>query len=101
MASWGLFWMKKRNRGRLPYYHRLDVSLKKTIDLSKYSDLEIVASATNAYDRANIFYFDRIRSSRVKPVAHHAKFGSDGYFLMVEWLNGLNGFFTYDVYAPA
>ena len=56
---------EKRNRGRLPAYHRLDVSLKKTFEISKYSELELVASATNAYDRANIFYYDRIRNQRV------------------------------------
>ncbi len=56
---------EKRNRGRLPAYHRLDISLKKTFEISKYSELELVASATNAYDRANIFYFDRIRNQRV------------------------------------
>lgn len=56
---------EKRNRGRLPAYHRLDVSLKKTFVISNYSELELVASATNAYDRANIFYYDRIRNQRV------------------------------------
>ena len=61
----GIILDEKRNRGRLPYYHRLDISLKKTVELSKHSEVEFVASATNAYDRANIFYFDRIRNSRV------------------------------------
>jgi hypothetical protein len=27
--------------------------------------MEIVASATNVYDRPNIFYFDRVRYARV------------------------------------
>lgn len=61
----GIILDEKRNRGRLPFYHRLDISLKKTIKLSQYSEVEFVASATNAYDRANIFYYDRIRNSRV------------------------------------
>ncbi|MEO1262367.1 MAG: TonB-dependent receptor [Bacteroidota bacterium] len=61
----GIILDERRNRGRLPSYHRLDLSLKKTYSISKYSELELVASATNAYDRANIFYFDRIRNSRV------------------------------------
>ena len=61
----GVILDEKRNRGRLPYYHRMDVSLKKTFEISKYTELELVASATNMYDRANIFYYDRIRNSRV------------------------------------
>ncbi|HNA40929.1 MAG TPA: hypothetical protein PLP81_02475, partial [Saprospiraceae bacterium] len=61
----GIIYSSKRNDGRLPTYHRLDLSLKKTIIFSKSSKLEINATATNAYDRANIFYFDRVRYSRV------------------------------------
>ncbi len=54
-----------RNTGRLPYYHRLDVSLKRTFKFGKYANAEVVASATNLYDRPNIFYYDRIRNDRV------------------------------------
>lgn len=54
-----------RNSGRLPYYHRMDISVKKMIQISKYSNLEITASVTNAYNRQNIFYFDRVESERV------------------------------------
>lgn len=61
----GVLYSQTRNGGRLPYYHRLDISVSKTIHFSKHSNLEINASVTNAYDRANIFYFDRIRYSRV------------------------------------
>lgn len=56
---------EKRNAGRLPTYHRLDISLKKTLRLGNYTSLEAVASATNAYSRKNIFYFDRFRNKRV------------------------------------
>ncbi len=56
---------KKRNGGRLPYYHRLDISLKRVITFNKHSSLEAVASATNLYNRDNIFYFDRVRNQRV------------------------------------
>ncbi|TAK46082.1 MAG: TonB-dependent receptor [Saprospiraceae bacterium] len=55
----------KRNGGRLPYYHRLDLSLKRTLSLGKFTKMEVVASVTNAYSRDNIFYFDRIRNQRV------------------------------------
>ena len=58
------------NRGRLPYYHRLDLSLKRHIVLkevknreSKYVDVTI--SVTNVYNRENIFYFDRVKYERV------------------------------------
>ena len=46
------------NQGRLPYYHRLDFSLSKSIKINKNSNLDITASVTNAYNRENIFYFN-------------------------------------------
>ncbi len=61
----GILYSEVRNGGRLPYYHRLDVSVKRTITFSKYTKAEIIASATNVYNRANIFYFDRVRYQRV------------------------------------
>ncbi len=53
------------NEKRLPSYHRLDFSLKKTLVIGKNSNMEITASGINMYDRENIFYFDRIRYQRV------------------------------------
>lgn len=53
------------NTGRLPYYHRLDISVKRTFAIAKNSDLEIIGSVINVYDRKNIFYYDRIRGERV------------------------------------
>jgi hypothetical protein len=58
------------NTGRLPYYHRLDVSVKKTIIFEERKGkpskfLEIIASCTNVYNRQNIFYFDRVSYKRV------------------------------------
>jgi len=53
------------NTGRLPAYHRLDITLKKTFELSKNLVLEITFSTTNVYNRENIFYFDRIKHERV------------------------------------
>lgn len=61
----GIIYSSKRNDGRLPYYHRLDLSLKRTFKFSKYTSLEAIASATNVYDRPNIFYYDRLRAERV------------------------------------
>jgi hypothetical protein len=52
------------NKGRLPYYHRLDASLKKNFKLGKQSKLGISAGVTNAYNRANLFYIDRVSQRR-------------------------------------
>tara|TARA_B100001287_G_scaffold276560_1_gene287879 strand:+ start:1242 stop:3476 length:2235 start_codon:yes stop_codon:yes gene_type:complete len=53
------------NQGRLPYYHRLDLSISKSFKFSQNTILEISASVTNAYNRENIFYFNRIEHERV------------------------------------
>lgn len=61
----GIIYSDDRNSGRLPYYHRMDVSLKRTLEFTKYLKLDIYAGVTNVYNRENIFYFDRIRYERV------------------------------------
>jgi hypothetical protein len=61
----GIIYSDKRNSGRLPDYHRLDLSLKRIFVLSRNLNLEIMASVTNVYNRDNIFYFDRVRYTRV------------------------------------
>jgi len=53
------------NTGRLPYYHRMDLNLKKKYQLGKNSNMEINLGATNIYNRKNIFYFDRIKHERI------------------------------------
>lgn len=53
------------NKGRLPTYHRLDISIKKQFNLSKNSKLEVNAGATNVYNRDNIFYVDRVSAKKV------------------------------------
>ena len=53
------------NSSRLPDYHRLDVSLSKSFIFSKYSTLEINLGVTNVYNRANIFYYDKIQNKRI------------------------------------
>jgi CarboxypepD_reg-like domain/TonB-dependent Receptor Plug Domain len=65
VAGLGIAYSSTRNGGRLPDYHRLDISLKKTINFSRYSSMDITASATNMYDRNNMFYFDRVNYTRV------------------------------------
>jgi hypothetical protein len=54
-----------RNAGRLPYYHRLDVTIKKKFFITENSILEISAGATNAYNRQNIFYRSRVTNEEV------------------------------------
>lgn len=61
----GIVYADVRNGGRLPFYTRLDLSVKRIIEFSKYAKMEITASCTNAYNRPNIFYFDRVRYTRV------------------------------------
>ncbi|MEM9548787.1 MAG: TonB-dependent receptor [Bacteroidota bacterium] len=61
----GILYSEDRNDGRLPYYHRLDISVTKKIQFSENFGLEIIASVTNAYNRDNIFYFDRLDYDRV------------------------------------
>jgi len=53
------------NGGRLSYFHRLDFSLKRNWSFGRYGGLEAVLSVTNAYDRANVFYVDRVTNNRV------------------------------------
>jgi len=51
--------------GRLPYYHRLDISINKVFEFGENMKLEINLGATNIYNRKNIFYFDRITYKRI------------------------------------
>lgn len=64
-GSFGIIYSSNRNNGRLPDYHRLDLSVTHKFNLTKTTGGEISASAVNTYNRDNIFYFDRIRYSRV------------------------------------
>lgn len=53
------------NQGRLPDYHRLDLTIKRTFQFGTNSSLEAIFSVTNLYDRQNIFYVDRLSGDRV------------------------------------
>ncbi len=53
------------NQGRLPTYHRLDLSLKRTFALTVNTKLQAQASITNVYNRRNIFYIDRFSQDPV------------------------------------
>ncbi|MCD6062676.1 MAG: TonB-dependent receptor plug [Flavipsychrobacter sp.] len=64
-GSTGILYATQINGGRLSWYHRLDFSVRKRFTLSQYSNIETTLSATNVYDRQNIFYVSRISGTRV------------------------------------
>ena len=53
------------NSQRLPYYHRLDITFKKQFNLKNKNIVEVVASVTNAYNRSNIFYVNRVTGKEI------------------------------------
>lgn len=57
----GLILADDLNAGRLPYYHRLDFSARKRWVFANKILLEADLTLINAYNRDNIFYFDRVR----------------------------------------
>lgn len=69
-----------RNGGRLPYYHRLDLSLRRHFSLGRTNELELNASVSNAYNRPNVFYVDRVRSKVVNQLPIIPSLGITGRF---------------------
>ena len=53
------------NEGRLPYYHRLDINVKRTFEIGNNASLQASFSLTNSYNRRNIFYFSRVTNKEV------------------------------------
>jgi hypothetical protein len=53
-----------KNSGRLPSYHRLDVSVSKAFRFEA-ARLILEASVLNVYNRRNMFYFDRSTGERI------------------------------------
>jgi len=68
------------NRGLMPDYHRLDVSIKKKITFSKNSIIETTLSISNLYDRANIFYYDQLTDSRINQLPFMPSIGANWQF---------------------
>ncbi len=56
--------LSDKDLGRLPDYHRLDLSLSKSFNISSVK-FQFDASIINVYNRANIFYFKRDTGERV------------------------------------
>ena len=61
--------------GRLPTYHRLDVSLDRRFALSNNAALTLQGSLTNAYDRTNLFYIDLFTLDRLDQLPLIPSFG--------------------------
>ena len=58
------------NTGELPWYHRLDVNVKKTFAFvnkknNRTSKLEVNVGGSNLYNRKNIFYLDRVTFNKI------------------------------------
>lgn len=53
------------NSQRLPYYHRLDVTVKKQHTFENKTELEITVGVTNSYNRNNIFYVNRVTNKTI------------------------------------
>ena len=64
-GSLGIILADKINGGRLSWYHRVDISVKKHFKLVNKTSLDATLAVTNAYDRNNIFYVNRTTNDRV------------------------------------
>lgn len=53
------------NSQRLPYYHRLDVTVKRNFEFKNKTNMEVIASVTNLYNRKNIFYKNRVTNKEI------------------------------------
>ncbi len=53
------------NSGRLPYYHRLDFTIKKRFLFANKTEMELIGGVTNIYNRKNIFYVNRVTNATV------------------------------------
>ena len=51
--------------GRLPFYHRLDLSVDRTFPIKGRTSLTVQAGVINVYDRRNLFYLDLFTLRRV------------------------------------
>ncbi|MDX1429414.1 MAG: hypothetical protein R3282_03955 [Rhodothermales bacterium] len=51
-------------RAELPAYHRLDLSVERTLALTRGVDLTVLVGLINAYDRRNLFALDLLTTQR-------------------------------------
>ena len=59
------FFLAEYNQGRLPNYHRLDLSIKKAFHIGSRHVIEVSVGATNLYNYKNIFYRDRLTNRTI------------------------------------
>lgn len=53
------------NKGKLPNYHRLDISAKKSFYIKKRHVIDVSVGVTNLYNYKNVFYKDRISNETI------------------------------------
>ncbi len=63
------------NDARLPFYHRLDVSLEKTFAIRPKINATMQVGAINTYNRPNLFYLDLFTLRRVNQLPIIPSFG--------------------------
>ncbi|MCB0760879.1 MAG: carboxypeptidase-like regulatory domain-containing protein [Flavobacteriales bacterium] len=68
------------NEGRLPTYHRLDISLHKSFKFGERVSLDVSAGVTNVYSRANVFYVNRVTNEVVEQLPFMPSIGLDFKF---------------------
>lgn len=61
--------------GRLPAYHRLDISLERKFVFNRNTTLSVLGGLINAYDRRNLFYLDLFTLRRVDQLPLIPTFG--------------------------
>jgi hypothetical protein len=68
------------NEGRLPAYHRLDMSIRREFKFEDEKTLECSAGVTNLYSRDNVFYVNRITGERVDQLPFLPSISLDWHF---------------------
>lgn len=58
-------WYANLNEGRLPWYHRLDLSINRKFEFSHNQNLDCTLGIINAYNRHNMFYINRLSNERI------------------------------------
>ncbi len=71
---------KTINGGRLPYFHRLDLTVKWKYGFSETTGIELSGGVTNAYDRKNIFYIERETAKVLYQLPFLPNFNARFYF---------------------
>ncbi len=65
VSGQAVIWYGPLNGGRLPWYHRLDISVQRIFQVFKNQSIELNFSVMNVYNRLNVFYIDRITLKRI------------------------------------